>query len=978
MAADWNEVTKRILDALDIAAEYRALGLEIAGRSPRPSGWLDCRCYGRSSDNPDNRPSAGINVGPDHPRRGRYKEFTGEGRNLSLFEFAVVAGKFSDWKEARKHYAKQAGIKLPSAKGQKAPEDKLAFRDWNEALVKAWCLHKPPIAAAAVKMAGGRLASWPASTKQFTVVSLPAFGIHGTNDIPTGWVVWNKSGKPLPLYQGKGIPPEPVKMLTVGGSRSGWMNAFGLDHLDTAEIVWKVEGPTDMLALQLAIPEELRERHVVLTNAAGTGEYPFSAGADRTPWDDLIAMLAGKTVYVIHDADYPGQGIDDEGKAIDNGSRRWCRAIVEVAAECRNVQLPYEIAPKHGKDLRDYLTEGLTYQDLLALAEAAEIIPRPAETIHQTAGTIPSPISPDSPAAPEASAAVQGSGAADPIAHDRSICEAIKIDVLGELPDGKIKIFSEVYGKNVTIDKIHYLNYPEMLQRFGPVVREKVHRGRDEVPGMYHIDRVKEAIAVVAGSERAGRGVELGQGVWLGETGLNGDPQVILVGSGKAAVWDGEKLAILCKPRVAGEKVDLDVPADEQWFDLNRLAGYLEQAGDLHWVGEVTDEVIQIFERWCWKNDTGVTAEIMTGLVLATWVQSIWSWRPLVSITGPSDCGKTTLFETLESLFGQLALLNSKSTEAGIRQAVGCHSKVILCDEFESDKHRKQILEFFRTSSKGSKTLRGTTQQSSREYGLRHICWAAAVEIGLARAPDRNRFILLELESIPKDRRGKIALPPEPHLEDLGQKLLAIAVRYAWQAEKLSLLLKGHTFEGVHGRVVESFSVPVAMLAAVTGMSEETAATGLMQEIFSKLEQDPAQATKDEVDLLGDILSSTVDMGRGDRLTVAQVLSDPEASKAALDALERVGIAVVCGRGVSVREVFSATGLFIAQKAVLRYLLKGTQWEDQSIDQILKRLPGARKHQASVGGHRPWGVLIPWALIKDRYLSPAQETQQTF
>jgi hypothetical protein len=337
-------------------------------------------------------------------------------------------------------------------------------------------------------------------------------------------------------------------------------------------------------------------------------------------------------------------------------------------------------------------------------------------------------------------------------------------------------------------------------------------------------------------------------------------------------------------------------------------------------------------------------------------------------VIGSSHTGKSTLFELFESLFGNLALLSSKSTEAGIRQAIGHHGKVILCDEFERDKNRQAILELFRTSSKGAKTLRGTTgKQEARKFGLRHIPWVTAVAIQLARAPDRNRFIGLELDELPADRQGKLALPSEPELADLGQRLLALAVRHVNEADRLACRLKARVFPGIHGRVVESFSTPCGFLGAVGGFSEDQAA-GVISDLLEHLEQDPEQGTKDETDLLATILGSHVELGRGEKIAVGQVLSDP--TDAGWRALDRVGIVPVAnGPGRDAKIESYRVGIFFAHREIKRHLLGRTKWEDEAIDQFLRRLPKAKKSRQRTCGHRPYGVLVPWKLIQVKYLA---------
>lgn len=613
-----------------------------------------------------------------------------------------------------------------------------------------------------------------------------------------------------------------------------------------------------------------------------------------------------------------------------------------------------------------------TFDDLLALMEGFPWRPaKPRQTPADSASTG----SPDP---------------TDSLAHDRAIVESVGLFVIGELADGSVKIFCRFDGKTRVIRRVDQLTYTDFLQICGPPARENLVQSADVealAPGQHTVKSLKHSIAMLAGRERAGEGYERGQGVWQGKCDCctNGKPcdceafPLVLVNPGRAGLFVNPTLTVQRAPLIAGLKVDLDYPAEGTWFDSAILAEDLESAGDRPWVDETINRARDLFGRWYWRTSELVVPDVCVGLALATWVQSCWRWRPHVAITGPSDSGKSTLFELLETLFGPLAILSSKSTAAGIRQTVAHHSKVILCDEFESDKHRREILELFRTSSKGAKTLRGTTAQLAREYGLRHICWVTAIEIGLQRAPDRNRYIWLELEAPPSAVRGKLALPSEPELARLGQRLLALAVRHVAAGVRLADHLKGIAVEGVHGRVVESYAVPVGMLAAVDGMDERLA-EDLLRSIFDKLEKDPSQSTKDETDLVGDILSSRVKIERGEEAGVGQILAGGTHRPGGWDALERAGIVPVAKspapgeRQRAYEQEEARAGIFVATKQVQRFLLKGTQWADQNVDQLLKRLPGAVKCQRAIGGHRPYGVVIPWEYLKDRFLDREEET----
>jgi putative DNA primase/helicase len=145
---------------------------------------------------------------------------------------------------------------------------------------------------------------------------------------------------------------KPVKMKTVSGSDSGMMGLYGLEHIRNAKTVWLTEGPSDMLALDSCLPDEMRGEHVVITH---------SAGAMERPKDWQLSYFKNKNVIVLSDAD--NAGIE--------GAKKWGQAISTVTKNVKTVTLPYERTESHGKDVRDYLNEGHTFAELLELSKNA-------------------------------------------------------------------------------------------------------------------------------------------------------------------------------------------------------------------------------------------------------------------------------------------------------------------------------------------------------------------------------------------------------------------------------------------------------------------------------------------------------------------------------------------------------------------------------------------------------------------------------
>ena len=172
---------------------------------------------------------------------------------------------------------------------------------------------------------------------------------------PVAWVLYNISGPTLPVWRAKGMPPDQVKVKVLGEARGAMMNLHALQILpapvkrSSVKMIWSVAGPSDALALLTAIPHELRDRHLVITNAAGETADVLLHQAE---------LLAGLNVAIVRDRDPAGE----------TSEAKWVQAIFGSAKELRVVRPPFEFAPKSGKDLRDYLNGGAAYTDLMALA----------------------------------------------------------------------------------------------------------------------------------------------------------------------------------------------------------------------------------------------------------------------------------------------------------------------------------------------------------------------------------------------------------------------------------------------------------------------------------------------------------------------------------------------------------------------------------------------------------------------------------
>jgi hypothetical protein len=835
--------------------------------------------------------------------------------------------------------------------------------------------------------AGGFSASHPAKLPpplSALVVALPGWGAGLTDTEPVGFVIYSEDGEDLTLYQGKNKKAEKKKVLVVADSQACFLNKWALERIldGRATFVWKVEGPTDMLALQALIPADLKDSHVVLTTA-------FGAVESVQPW--MMKALKGKKIGLIGDCDVAGAA----------GVSKWISSLqYEPVAEYRAVVLPYPNEPAHGKDLRDWVKEGHSYAELLKLYEAAPLGYRApgagasiaslasaavAATAATLAGTVAAaPATAAVPAAPGAapvtapppSTVLVPTGApptADFVNEDHMLRQ-LQLHVLGHFPDMSVEIYSLHTRQTHRIPNAGKLSMEDLVLLGGTVARDLVWDGKEDMPDRYRLAHVKKAIAVVAGTINLVDAVPIGQGLWKTD-----DDFVLINGSeGVVVVEDiaGVRLEPIMVPRCGQHIIDF---SGEPWCNLDVLRQYLVQAHDRTWCQAVYTAVEKLFRAWKWRNPSD--ASVGAALVGATWMQTTWTWRPIVMVSGPANTGKTTFFnDLLARFFGGLSLCINKPTEAAVRQFLKNHASALLLDECEQDTHRVRLFEMLRATSRGGEILRGSADQRGRKYRIQHLPWMAAIESGLSREADATRVIHMELERYKPGSR--LVLPGGAEIADLGLKFLAVVLRHMRGILERHVEMKDMTVPNVHPRMVETYAVAAALRAEIFNENSFDAAD-MLREWLNGREQGLG-STHDEQTLLNWILDSMVRCHGGQMRSVVQLLQCPQLYAEWYEQLSSHGVILVCTSETTHRNYTPASihdlpvknrSIFMNPIPVGRFLLDRTRWANLDIVQLLLRLPGAKRERHRIAGTRRSGVSIPcfpWLDPGDAEISNAQ------
>jgi hypothetical protein len=249
------------------------------------------------------------------------------------------------------------------------------------------------------------------------------------------------------------------------------------------------------------------------------------------------------------------------------------------------------------------------------------------------------------------------------VAADEAILAKVGIEVLGHWSKtDRIEIYSKYLGEVRTMPRPEDWTYLRAVQKVGLPIALHVSRDNDAAEGKIPIEDLKDTVARNSGKRCLDGTLRCGDGIWR-----VGRERTIVVSGNRAMECLAGKLTDLPSPLVEGALLDLT--SRDAWADREALAANLVKARDPEWAMQRLDAAQKLFEdgwQWTGKYD----ARTIALLVAATYIQTLWPWRPTVAITGPTYSGKTLLLKTLKRMFGELTLLMYRATSDEFRQSI--------------------------------------------------------------------------------------------------------------------------------------------------------------------------------------------------------------------------------------------------------------------------------------------------------------------
>ena len=141
--------------------------------------------------------------------------------------------------------------------------------------------------------------------------------------------------------------------------------------------------------------------------------------------------------------------------------------------------------------------------------------------------------------------------------------------------------------------------------------------------------------------------------------------------------------------------------------------------------------------------------KIFMGTIFAGYLSGAINWRTHLWILGETGSGKSKIAELILNkaiipIHGYC--VSGDNTEAGIRQGIGSKATIAILDEFESSKHVDAILNLLRSSSSGTKIIKGTTGHMPRVFSATSTFILLSISSSIKNQADEQRIIKIFLK----------------------------------------------------------------------------------------------------------------------------------------------------------------------------------------------------------------------------------------
>ena len=448
------------------------------------------------------------------------------------------------------------------------------------------------------------------------------------------------------------------------------------------------------------------------------------------------------------------------------------------------------------------------------------------------------------------------------------------------------------------------------------------------------------------------------------------------IDQGRSVLHAGDRLI------VDGVSVPLELHGSRFVYEAARSIGTVD-ASPLS--NQEAHELVKICQRLRWE--IGISGMLMAGFIAVAPICGGLAWRPSCWLTGGSGSGKTWVNENIvnPALAGIALQVQSKTSEAGIRQLIGSDARPVVFDEFESEDGASAarvqgVLDLVRQASSetGGAIVKGSqTQSGAKTYRVRSSFWFSSINVGIEHQADDSRITVLALRTAPAIQ----SLAEADHFNVLN----ADVQRIITSEFSAGLLARSVKLLPVIRANAETFAVAVAMhlgsrrlgdqigtlLAGAYSLHSEGLITPSDAGAFVKRQDwerggSQSEVERDEFKMLTHFTQSRVKIALGNsapiEITLARLIAaawggdERIPSDAAQSELMAMGVRVDASAGVFVSNTHPA----------IKRLMVNTPWVS-NWNRALSRLPGSEHSGNSLrfgAMHKSRAVYVPRKVLE--------------
>ncbi len=370
----------------------------------------------------------------------------------------------------------------------------------------------------------------------------------------------------------------------------------------------------------------------------------------------------------------------------------------------------------------------------------------------------------------------------------------------------------------------------------------------------------------------------------------------------------------------------------------------------------ITGLLCELKALWGWKRDAD--ADVFFGWVAAASLGGFPEWRSHLYVYGSRGSGKSKLIELAASLLGDFggSVLND-ATEAGLRQSRNNQARPILIDEFEPDQSARtgskqdNMFALFRRMSGagGGRVSRGGADHSAVSFRSLGAAYVTSINHIHLEPQDRSRFVMIDLGLLPATsdpletmtRLKAFELSAKALSSCLRGRILCQSVR--WD-ETHSAIASAARKEGADARQADTIATilagrDLALFDVKIDQSRLNELRPILREMAGDAED--SGATSEGDDALDYLLSSTLNLDRGFKRTIRELLMAAIDQVAILEvddptaALSRVGIYILPAK--------KSIGVRLGRTTQVADLYAGTKWQNGAHVSALLQIEGVSR-----------------------------------